>query len=156
MLRCNGTTVETTPRANARSTITTSRRTTLAAGATLAEFGRTDAAGEGNIRFIHNADGPISLSEFASAAWRDRMKFDIEAGSIVLQPDAATPCTMSRYNTTAGLKSDKGFHLTELGADPTAPATNNAIIYAKDNGSNKTQVCIRFPTGAVQMIATNP
>jgi hypothetical protein len=41
-------------------------------------------------------------------------------------------------------------------SDPTAPSTNNAILYAKDNGAGKTQIVVRFPTGAVQVLATEP
>lgn len=40
--------------------------------------------------------------------------------------------------------------------DPSAPATNEAVLYARDNGSGKTQLCVRFPTGAVQVLATEP
>ena len=47
-------------------------------------------------------------------------------------------------------------HLPELAADPAAPAVNTALLYSKDNGAGKTQVCIRFNTGAVQIIATEP
>lgn len=41
-------------------------------------------------------------------------------------------------------------------ADPGAPGANNARVFARDNGSGKTQLCVRFPTGAVQVIATEP
>ena len=41
-------------------------------------------------------------------------------------------------------------------ADPTAPATNKARIFLRDDGAGKTQVCVRFATGAVQVIATEP
>ena len=41
-------------------------------------------------------------------------------------------------------------------SDPAAPATNIALLYAKDNGSGKTQIVARFATGAVQVIATEP
>lgn len=44
----------------------------------------------------------------------------------------------------------------ELAADPSAPAANRARIYSRDNGSGKTQVCVRFNTGAVQVLATEP
>lgn len=40
--------------------------------------------------------------------------------------------------------------------DPSAPAANNCILYSRDNGSGKTQLCVRFPTGAVQVLATEP
>jgi hypothetical protein len=41
-------------------------------------------------------------------------------------------------------------------ADPAAPAANQAIVYARDNGSGKTQLCVLFNTGAVQVLATEP
>ncbi len=41
-------------------------------------------------------------------------------------------------------------------ADPAATAANQAVVYARDNGSGKTQLCVRFNTGAVQVLATEP
>jgi hypothetical protein len=39
---------------------------------------------------------------------------------------------------------------------PVAPAANKARLFVRDNGSGKTQLCVRFPTGAVQVIKTEP
>ena len=44
----------------------------------------------------------------------------------------------------------------ELGGDPAAPAANGWRLYAKDNGAGKTQLCVRFNTGVVQILATEP
>lgn len=41
-------------------------------------------------------------------------------------------------------------------SDPAAPAANKGRVYFKDNGAGKTQYVVRFPTGAVQVIATEP
>ena len=38
----------------------------------------------------------------------------------------------------------------------TTPAANRAMLYARDNGSGKTQLCVLFPTGATQCFATEP
>jgi hypothetical protein len=38
----------------------------------------------------------------------------------------------------------------------TAPASNKARLYCADNGSGKTRLLVQFPTGAVQVIATEP
>jgi hypothetical protein len=46
--------------------------------------------------------------------------------------------------------------ITELASDPAAPSANKARLYTKDNGAGKTQLVVRFPTGAVQVIATEP
>jgi hypothetical protein len=45
--------------------------------------------------------------------------------------------------------------MTEVAA-PAAPASNEGRIYMRDNGGGKTQLVVRFPTGAVQVIATEP
>jgi hypothetical protein len=50
----------------------------------------------------------------------------------------------------------KHIEMTELAADPAAPAADAARLYFRDNGSGKTQLCVRFATGAVQVIATEP
>lgn len=39
--------------------------------------------------------------------------------------------------------------------EPVAPATNTGRLYFRDN-AGKTQLVVRFPTGAVQVIATEP
>jgi hypothetical protein len=53
--------------------------------------------------------------------------------------------------------SQKGFiTMEELGADASAPAANKAALFVRDNGSGKTQLCVKFNTGAVQVLATQP
>ena len=48
-----------------------------------------------------------------------------------------------------------GIELPEQ-TDPAAPASNLARLFVRDNGSGKTQLCVRFPTGAIQVISTEP
>src|SRR5262245_7919007 len=45
--------------------------------------------------------------------------------------------------------------ITEASTDATCTA-NAACIYAKDNGSGKTQLCVKFGSGATQCFATEP
>ena len=40
--------------------------------------------------------------------------------------------------------------------DPAAPAAGGALLYARDNGAGKTQLCVRFALGAIQVLATEP
>ena len=69
-----------------------------------------------------------------------------------------------RSLTTAGVWTASGGGIEGIGkgvvfteqSDPSAPAANGATLYARDNGSGKTQLCVRFNTGAVQVIATQP
>lgn len=41
-------------------------------------------------------------------------------------------------------------------AEPAAPAANQVRLFIKDSGAGKTQLCAKFNTGAVQVIATQP
>lgn len=45
---------------------------------------------------------------------------------------------------------------TEAASDPAAPAANGYRLYSRDNGAGKTQLCVRFSSGAVQVLATQP
>jgi len=51
--------------------------------------------------------------------------------------------------------STQFYELSEIGT-PAAPAPNRARLFVKDNGAGKTQLCVRFHTGAVNVIATEP
>lgn len=41
-------------------------------------------------------------------------------------------------------------------AAPAAPDADNARLFVQDGGSGKLQLCVLFPTGAVQVLATEP
>jgi hypothetical protein len=49
----------------------------------------------------------------------------------------------------------KWYELTEISA-PAAPGANRARLFARVNGLGKTQLCVRFQSGAVQVIKTEP
>lgn len=51
--------------------------------------------------------------------------------------------------------ADGAITLSEMAA-PAAPAANRCVIYAEDNGSGKTRLMVRFPSGAAQQIAIEP
>ncbi len=55
------------------------------------------------------------------------------------------------FSSTA--KSSSYFDLEEI-SDPSNPPADTARIYARDNGSGKTQLCVIFPTGSALVIAT--
>lgn len=73
---------------------------------------------------------------------------------IYIQIDTATGQLLT--NATMLSLPDGYLQLKERASDPAAPATNTARLYLRDNGSGKTQLCIRFNTGAVQVLATQP
>jgi len=45
---------------------------------------------------------------------------------------------------------------TEQGSSPAAPAANGWRLYAKDNGSGKSVLYVRFASGAEQQLAIEP
>jgi hypothetical protein len=65
----------------------------------------------------------------------------------------STDCAMFRTGT-ALMGFTGGLALTEM-AEPAAAGANGVRIYAKDTGG-KTELCARFPTGAVQRLAIEP
>jgi hypothetical protein len=72
-----------------------------------------------------------------------------------LASDFVRATTALQMNTAVG---SGGSYLEgwEQSSDPAAPSTNEGRLFFKDNGSGKTQGCIRFPTGATQCFATEP
>ena len=63
---------------------------------------------------------------------------------------------VSSYNEGDNYQIGGFTEMLELAADPAAPGSNNGRLYVRDNGGGKTQLVIRFPTGAIQVIATEP
>jgi hypothetical protein len=61
----------------------------------------------------------------------------------------------SSWNERFRVLQGGGVEMEEVTA-PAAPATNKARLFVRDNGSGKTQLVVRFPTGAIQVIATEP
>lgn len=51
--------------------------------------------------------------------------------------------------------ADHSVSFTEMTA-PAAPAANKVVLFCRDNGSGKTQLCALFPTGAIQQVAIEP
>ena len=41
-------------------------------------------------------------------------------------------------------------------ADPAAAPADRGVLYMRDNGAGKTQLCVRFQSGAVQVVAQEP
>lgn len=48
------------------------------------------------------------------------------------------------------------FEGLECSQDPPNPSANHGILFFRDNGAGKTQLCARFSSGGVQVIATQP
>lgn len=60
------------------------------------------------------------------------------------------------YASLAGTAGAGFLEAVEQSADPGAPAANTGRLFFKDSGAGKTQLCVRFNTGATQVIASEP
>lgn len=73
-------------------------------------------------------------------------------------PLLAIPTGTGDFTITGSITqitNGKHFEFLER-ADPVAGPINTGRLYVRDNGAGKTQLCIIFNTGAVQVIATQP
>lgn len=78
--------------------------------------------------------------------------FEKSDGSAIITYDEDTNAVAVAAAVDLGAHSLGGQEI----ADPAAPAANHGVLYFRDNGSGKTQLVARFPTGAVQVVATEP
>lgn len=121
------------------------------------------------------ADG-FTISEYVAAAQKGLFRIRWNTGDIRLDldyNDLADTVTIYSYApltiSTGGASditiepgSDRlllrstYLELWELAADPVAPAADRARFYTREGAPGKTQLVIRFPTGAIQVIATEP
>lgn len=62
---------------------------------------------------------------------------------------------LNRVLPTDGSEDVQFVSLVEI-TDPAAPVTNKARLYARDNGAGKTELVVRFATGAIQVLSTEP
>lgn len=64
--------------------------------------------------------------------------------------------TDDNFEVGGSLFMGSGFQeLSEI-ADAAAPSADKARLYVRDNGAGKTQLAVAFPTGAIQVLATEP
>jgi hypothetical protein len=81
-------------------------------------------------------------------------------GSTYRGVDFTLTCTKSTGVTYAYCNADefqipKVLKMDEMTA-PSAPGANKVVIFARDNGAGKTQLCALFSSGAIQQLAIQP
>jgi hypothetical protein len=94
------------------------------------------------------------LSAFSMTAAASQLVLMNSALSVCAVLQTGTPA-VARWIDQSGL-AGVAYESVEMSADPAAPGANAGRLYFRDNGSGKTQLCVRFNTGAVQVIATEP
>lgn len=78
------------------------------------------------------------------------------AGGGFATPDLAWGrAAASIANLTNASTGGAAIQFTEMSA-PSAGASDTARLFCRDNGSGKSQLCVIFATGAIQVVATEP
>lgn len=98
---------------------------------------------------------PYIVAGAANGEANDRFRVGV-SGQMEWGPGSAAIDTNLYRGAANILATDDALRLLEQGSDPSAPSANYGVLYLRDNGSGKTQLCVRFNTGAVQVIATEP
>jgi len=110
----------------------------------------------------YHANGSTALQTAANSIYigtRCRGKDNSDNNSIVIGYQAigqgANTTVIGNTSTVLTAFPGGALQITEMTA-PSAPAANNATIYAEDDGGGKTRLMVRFATGAAQQIAIEP
>jgi hypothetical protein len=113
----------------------------------------TDQGGTGTARDL-NIVTVGAASIFLSTSFTGRWQLD---ASGMLFPFATNAYDFGKTGTNyiRNMFVAGYYEGTEI-ADPAAPSANAGRLYFRDNGGGKTQLVVRFNTGAIQVIATEP
>jgi hypothetical protein len=130
-------------------------------GATYARF--TDPGDNGTTKVILDTRSTTPASNTADACFHEYRRGGTAKWSIGLNVTATAVDSLDIYSSGGrfvrflDLNSGPVIELSaECSADPDAPAANRARLYLIDSGAGKTILKVRFSSGAVQTIATQP
>jgi len=105
---------------------------------------------------LRDADNGITLNTTGIIVSADQFDIIIGGGGSDVVVSSTDVALNNGFNLVFTSSSLNGYiELEELTGDAAAPATNRARLYCKDSGG-KTQLLVRFATGAVQVLATQP
>jgi hypothetical protein len=130
-------------------------------GGTYARF--TDPGDSGTTKVILDTRSTTPASNTADACFHEYRRGGTAKWSIGLNVTASAADSLDFYSSGGrfvrflDINSGPVIELSaECSASPDAPASNRARVFLIDNGSGKTSLRVRFATGAVQTIATEP
>lgn len=90
----------------------------------------------------------------------EQLKEDLATQVTVGTTNAAAVAALTSRVTTAEATLKQlvysGFQDFQEIGNPDAPARDTGRLYVRDNGSGKSQIVVRFNTGAIQVVATEP
>lgn len=120
--------------------------------------GHGTSAGASGVAVGHAAAAVAAgtaVGKSASVTQANSVAIGLTASATHLRSVALGSETATTANDQVQLNT-RHVEMAEIAADPAAPAANKGRWYFKDNGSGKTQLCVRFNTGVVQILATEP
>lgn len=118
----------------------------------------TNPSGVCNVKVGNTCSGIQVFNELNASAPSGHVEDNTVApGSVVQGFNKTFPYGFDRLSVnSASIPTQGAILMKERASDASAPTTDEGQLYLKDNGAGKTQLCIRFNTGAVQVIATQP
>lgn len=78
----------------------------------------------------------------------------LAAGAVAVMRAFATEARFYGTGKQTLIHANGYLELTEVAGDPTNAPADKARLFVRDNGNGKTQVCVRFPSGATQVLST--
>lgn len=126
---------------------------TFTAASVVADPGITDAPA---VQVHNTADDKPTIGFYRAGTLRSALRLFVDNDFRLLGSDLTTPADLRLRSLLLASTSAGYIEGVEQASDPAAPAANSGRAYFRDNGSGKTQFVVRFPTGAVQVIATEP
>lgn len=120
--------------------------------------------GDTNQRYSINADGAMDWGP-GTAGFDVRLRRSVGGGGILVDDGAGGGAAIESVGSITQGKGTADEIILQNGyiemderdaGDPAAPSGNRYRLFARDNGSGKTQIAVRFSTGAVIVLATQP
>jgi hypothetical protein len=155
----NGTSAQSLFVYNTRTDASNYERGTLQWAGNAFEVG-TQKLGTGSARELKLIRDGSTYLETVSGQWRTTQqfwtsnRFGVGSGT-GSSNDIMFLASAGHLRLLNGSGQGGGILFVEM-SEPAAPAANSGLFFLKDNGAGKTQCCIRFATGATQVIATEP
>jgi hypothetical protein len=109
----------------------------------------------GGLTITDDLAGPLPRKHLRVQGGALRILNHAGTTTILLLDDAGNLTTTGALSLASTMGLSNFIEFGEI-ADPSAPVVNKGRLYVKDNGSGKSQLAVRFPSGAVQILATEP
>lgn len=121
------------------------------------------AQASGTYRFERTANGGTELPAFVVSdpvtSVGTPVTIQAETGRTAGYPFRAVRAGTTYWDVDAAGNTRQpagSYHeMKERASDPVSPAADNLRLYARDNGSGATQMAVKFPSGAVSVLATD-